>query len=78
MMMSDIVKTYLDDRGIDYQLSSHRRTATSRETAAAAHVKPNQVAKAVLMRRGWEYLMVVVPWRFWVLHWQVWAVGKEF
>lgn len=61
MMMSDIVKTYLDDRGIDYQLSSHRRTATSRQTAAAAHVKPNQVAKAVLMRRGWEYLMVVVP-----------------
>ncbi len=61
MMMSDIVKTYLDDRGIHYQLSSHRRTATSRETAAAAHVKPNQVAKAVLMRRGWEYLMVVIP-----------------
>lgn len=61
MMMSDIVKTYLDDRGIDYQLSSHRRTATSRQSAAAAHVKPNQVAKAVLMRRGWEYVMVVVP-----------------
>lgn len=61
MMMSDIVKTYLDDRGIDYQLSSHRRTATSRQSAAAAHIKPNQVAKAVLMRRGGEYVMVVVP-----------------
>lgn len=61
MMMSDIVKTYLDDRGIDYQLSSHPITATSRQTAAAAHIKPHQVAKAVLMRRGTEYLMVVVP-----------------
>jgi Ala-tRNA(Pro) deacylase len=61
MMMSDVVKTYLNDRGIDYQLSAHRKTATSRQSAAAAHVKANQVAKAVLMNHGGEYLMVVVP-----------------
>lgn len=61
MMMSDIVKTYLNDRGIDYQLSAHRKTATSRQSAAAAHVKANQVAKAVLINHGGEYLMVVVP-----------------
>jgi Ala-tRNA(Pro) deacylase len=61
MMMSNIVKTYLDDRGIDYQLSSHRHTASSRQTAAAAHVKPHQLAKAVILKCDMDYLMVVVP-----------------
>jgi len=61
MMMSNVVKTYLDDHGIDYQLSAHNRTATSRQSASAAHIKPHQLAKAVLMKQGGKYLMVVVP-----------------
>lgn len=61
MIMSDIVKTYLDDKGIEFQLSSHPRTSSSRQTAAAAHVNENQLAKAVLLKHGWEYLMVVIP-----------------
>ncbi|MGA7979075.1 MAG: YbaK/EbsC family protein [Chromatiaceae bacterium] len=55
------LKTYLDDHSIDYELVPHPHTEYSMATAAAAHVPGDRLAKAVIVSRAGEYLMVVVP-----------------
>jgi Ala-tRNA(Pro) deacylase len=61
MAMAITLKSYLDQQGIDYQMLPHRVTATSTATAEAAHVPGDQLAKAVIVKDGEHYLMVVLP-----------------
>ena len=60
--ISNIVKSYIDLKGVPFDLKAHPITgSTSHQTAIAANIEDDHIAKAVLLKRDWEYLMVVVP-----------------
>jgi len=61
MTISTSVKNYLTNQGIDFDLISHPRTIHSKDTALEAHVPGNRLAKAVIIRTGENFVMVVIP-----------------
>ena len=61
MSISNTVRDYLAGNAIDYQLISHTHTQSSRDSANAAHVTGDHLAKAVIVKEDETYLMVVVP-----------------
>lgn len=61
MGMSNTISQYLDSWGTSYELVHHPRSITSMETAAAAHVPGDQLAKAVVVEDDHQYLIVVIP-----------------
>ncbi len=66
MAMAQTVRIYLQARGVGYELIAHPATGSSRETASAAHVPDDHVAKAVILADGEGHLMAVVPGSAWV------------
>lgn len=61
MTIAATVSQYLGDQSVDYQLVQHPHSHTSRESAHAAHVREDQVAKAILMKDEQGYVMAVIP-----------------
>ncbi len=61
MTIANKVEAHLKARSIDYDLIPHPHTEASMATAAAAHVSGDRLAKAVIVKDGDDYLMVVVP-----------------
>ena len=61
MGMSITLREFLDEMGTPYDLLSHPHTIRSMETAAAAHVPGDQLAKSVVVEDDHGYMMVVVP-----------------
>ncbi|MEW8419676.1 MAG: YbaK/EbsC family protein, partial [Candidatus Thiodiazotropha endolucinida] len=61
MSVSNTVRSYLEGQAIPYELIAHKHTQSSMESAGAAHVKSDHLAKAVIVKEGEEYMMVVVP-----------------
>ncbi len=61
MPVAQTVLNYLQSRQIPYTVLPHRRTLSSRDTADAAHVSGERLAKAVIFWDREGYLMAVVP-----------------
>lgn len=61
MATARTVTEYLERHGVEFEARPHDLTATSSETAQAAHVPGDRVAKGVLLDDGDEYVMAVVP-----------------
>lgn len=61
MTISKKLKRYLDKEGIRYEDVPHPRTATASETAEAAHVPGDCVAKTVVIHHEAGYTLAVVP-----------------
>jgi len=61
MTISTSVKDYLNQHGVKYKLLAHAATTDSRDTAVEARIPSNKLAKAVIVRTGENYIMVVVP-----------------
>lgn len=61
MSISATVRYFLDELGMPYQLVPHPRTYTSMETAEAAHVPGDKLAKAVLVSSDDGPMIAVVP-----------------
>lgn len=61
MTIAATVESCLERRRLPYALISHPRAVSSRETATAAAVAPDQIAKAVVLHDGNGYLMAVIP-----------------
>lgn len=61
MTVARTVLSYLQSRHIPYTVVPHRRTLSSHETADAAHVSAEYLAKAVIFCDLQGYLMAVVP-----------------
>jgi Ala-tRNA(Pro) deacylase len=61
MSIANTVKDYLAGSSIDYELISHTHTQSSMDSAGAAHVTGERLAKAVIVKEDETYLMVVVP-----------------
>ncbi len=60
------VKSYLDQHGTQYELVAHPKTYASRDTARAAHVSDDHIAKGVLVRDTRGHALVVLPANSWV------------
>lgn len=61
MTMPTRVRDYLHGQHIPYQLVHHIYRETARESAEAAHIPLNRMAKAVLLKDSEGFLMAVVP-----------------
>lgn len=61
MAIAETVKNYLTEKAIDYTLPSHPHSGSSHETAEAAHVPEDHIAKGVIVKDATGYVMVVVP-----------------
>lgn len=61
MAIATTLQDYLGRWGVEYEVVSHPHTQSSLETAEAAHVPGDQLAKCVMTEDYQGYLMVVVP-----------------
>jgi Ala-tRNA(Pro) deacylase len=61
MTIAPRLKNYIDGRHISYDTVAHHRTATSRQSAVAAHVPGSRMAKSVLVHHELGYALAVVP-----------------
>lgn len=61
MAIAKRLKALLEAQSIDYELVPHQHTEASMITAAEAHVPGDRLAKAVIVKDGDEFMMVVVP-----------------
>jgi Ala-tRNA(Pro) deacylase len=66
MAVAETVQTFLDQHSVKYDLVPHPHTGSSHETAEAAHVREDHIAKAVIVKDAAGYAMVVVPASNWV------------
>jgi Ala-tRNA(Pro) deacylase len=61
MTVAKTLMNYLKERGVVYEMVEHPHTATSMETAHAAHLPAHQIAKAVVLKDTAGYVLGVVP-----------------
>lgn len=61
MAIAKTLLSYLDERGIKYELVEHSHTPTAEASAHQAHVPVHQVAKAVVLRDKDGYVVGVLP-----------------
>ena len=66
MAVAKTVQRYLEEQSVDYELVPHPHTGSSHETAEAAHVREDHIAKAVIVKDAAGFAMVVVPGSNWV------------
>lgn len=61
MGVSLTLADYLSHNHIDYEILKHAQTGSSLATAREAHVPPEKLAKAVIVRQDARYAMCVIP-----------------
>lgn len=61
MTIARKLQDYIDGVGIAYDTVPHHRTATTSQTAQAAHVPGSRLAKSVLIHDETGYTLAVVP-----------------
>lgn len=61
MTIANRLKDFIDRKGISYDTVEHHRTATSRQSAIAAHVPGSIMAKSVVVHHDRGYALAVVP-----------------
>ena len=66
MAVAETVQRFLEQQAVNFKLVSHPHSGSSHETAEAAHVSDDHIAKAVIVRDAAGYAMVVVPGSHWV------------
>ncbi|MEW5755909.1 MAG: YbaK/EbsC family protein [Pseudomonadota bacterium] len=66
MTIAATLKKALEQHGVHYALIAHPKTASSRESARAAHVYEDHIAKAVIVKDDQGYAMVIIPGDHWV------------
>ena len=61
MAIARKLRSYLDERGVDYDTVAHSHTETAVDSARSAHVPPHQMAKAVVLEDETGYIVSVLP-----------------
>lgn len=61
MSIAGTIRNYLDDHGVSYELVVHQPAGSSPETAQAAHVPGADLAKAVVLEKGDQAVLLAVP-----------------
>jgi Ala-tRNA(Pro) deacylase len=55
------LSSYLDERGVRYEVCPHEHSHSSAETARSAHVASHQLAKSVILEHDGGRMMAIVP-----------------
>ena len=66
MTIAEKVEQCLALEGVNYQLVRHPKSYSSRETAQAAHVREDHIAKAVILKDEHGFVMAVIPASSWL------------
>lgn len=61
MTIAKKLQDYIDSEGIAYDTVAHHRTATTSQSAQAAHVPGTRLAKSVVVHHEMGYVLAVVP-----------------
>jgi len=61
MPLSERLRSFLDSHQAGYTLTTHPAICTARGLAIAEHLRPREVAKAVVIFGDGAYHMVVIP-----------------
>lgn len=61
MTMATTLQRFLEERRVPYELVDHPRTFTSAETAEAAHVGGDRLAKAVVVEDEEHFMVALIP-----------------
>jgi len=61
MSLSKTLQTYLDNKGIDYQVVHHDHTPSANRSAEAAHVPGDSLVKAVVLEDSGHFLLAALP-----------------
>ncbi|MBN1377662.1 MAG: YbaK/EbsC family protein [Gammaproteobacteria bacterium] len=61
MTIAQTVNRHLNKKHIDYQVVHHRPSGSSLESARSAHVNSQEIAKGILLRDEYGYVLAVVP-----------------
>jgi len=61
MPIATTVRSFLDSHGLSYEVLRHPHTSSSSETANAAYIWKDQLAKSVLLEDDRGYVMAVLP-----------------
>ncbi|SPH25006.1 Proline--tRNA ligase [Defluviimonas aquaemixtae] len=61
MTIAKRLKSHLESQGVSYETVSHPRTATASETAEAAHIPGDRLAKSVAIHLEDGHVLAVVP-----------------
>jgi Ala-tRNA(Pro) deacylase len=61
MTIANRLKQHLEGAGVRYEIVPHPRTFSAAESAEAAHVPKNAVAKTVVIHHEEGYVLAVVP-----------------
>lgn len=73
MSISTTLQDCLRDKGSRYDVLHHRRTATNSETAEAAHIPGDRLAKTVLLGDTQGYVAAVLPSTYHLELSELWA-----
>lgn len=57
----DTLTRFLDERGVAYEVVEHGEEFTAAAEAQASGVGPEDAAKEVILRRGEEYVLALIP-----------------
>jgi Ala-tRNA(Pro) deacylase len=60
-MISTRLSQYFEQRGLRYEVSEHRLSRSSAQTARLCHVSPQLVAKSVILEDDTGFVMAVIP-----------------
>jgi len=61
MSIAITLRNYLDQQGVSYDVIRHARSGCSMESAQAAHVPGDALAKGVILEDEFGYVMAVIP-----------------
>jgi Ala-tRNA(Pro) deacylase len=61
MAMVKRLQEFLDSHGVKYEVTPHGEAYTTQEIAAASHISGRAMAKVVMVKRGTEFAMAVLP-----------------
>lgn len=61
MAIANRLRQYMKEQGVKFEVIKHPRSSSSMQSAEAAHIPGDKVAKAVLLEDEQGYLMAVVP-----------------
>lgn len=61
MSISIKLKDILDKNNVKYKAMAHERVLTAQEVAQADHIPGRELAKTVVIRKGHEYYLFVLP-----------------
>jgi len=61
MSIANRLQKYIAEQGVAWDPVSHEASSTCMEAAHGAHISPDRVAKAVVLKGSAGYLMAVIP-----------------